>query len=69
MNMPIFMPRALAKYLFHQGHDAYALRADGLEEADPAWRFEGTPFEELRPEAARRIVAFAAPEAMRFQAC
>ena len=60
MNMPIFMPRDLAKYLFHQGHGSYALQAEGLE-SEMAWQHDGTPFEELRPLAAKSIVAFTAP--------
>ncbi|CAK9028438.1 Uncharacterized protein SCF082_LOCUS18366 [Durusdinium trenchii] len=67
MNMPIFMPSHLSKYIFHQDHEHYdfrwAARNVDYESPEPAlWSSELTdrsPFEESSPEAVARIVEYA----------
>ncbi|CAJ1401177.1 unnamed protein product [Effrenium voratum] len=57
MNMPLFMPAHLSKYLFHQDHDSYNYRWGQRPEAESGlWPGEAaSPFEESSPTAARLI--------------
>eukprot|EP00435_Cladocopium_sp_Y103_P027957 s1218_g6.t3 len=60
MNMPIFMPSHLSKYIFHQGHGAYKYRWDERKEHEDGTPFEWTnedvsPFDETSPAAAHLI--------------
>ena len=63
MNMPIFMPAHLSKYIFHQGHGAYNYRWDDRKEYEDGtpfeWRNEEvSPFDESSPAAAHLIVGY-----------
>eukprot|EP00438_Fugacium_kawagutii_P015591 Skav229724 [mRNA] locus=scaffold49:372576:374408:- [translate_table: standard] len=63
MNMPIFMPKHLSKYIFHQGHGAYKHRWDERKEYEDGTAFEWvkedvSPFDELSPAAAHLIVGY-----------
>ncbi|OLQ11086.1 hypothetical protein AK812_SmicGene5189 [Symbiodinium microadriaticum] len=62
MNMPIFMPSSLQKYLFQQDHGAYDYRWD-RRKVKPGQRqlwpdTDATPFQERSLEAVHQILGF-----------